>query len=163
MHQHAAFRLQLQQQLLQEGSQVQSEHPMQKPGLQGRQRCVMPANHQYEANDPCSCTASSKLLQGGSQQTRFSMAASSYLGPPPASGNAAHDTKGAADAEECGTASAAAQVRSIWTTADYCINLSCSALTRCCVHRAVYPAMVCSRGQHTITQPRELSQVITGL
>ena len=65
--------------------------------------------HQYGGNDPCSCTASS------------------YLAPHPASGNAAHDTKGAADAEKCSTASAAAQVRSIWTTAD-CCNLHTSQL-----------------------------------
>ena len=128
MHQHAAFRLQLQQQLWREGSKVQSEHPMQKPGSHEQQRCVMPDDHQYEADDPCSCTASSRLSQGGSQQSPFSLAGSSYLGPPPASENAAHDLHAAADAEECSTASAAAQVRSIWTAADCCSQRSSQLL-----------------------------------
>ena len=118
MQQHAAFRLQLQQQLLREGSKVQSEHPVQKPGLHEQQRCVMPDNRQYEANETCSCTASSKMLRDSSQQSPFSLAGSSYLAPPPASDHAAHDTSVAVDAEECSTAAAAAaQVRSIWTTA----------------------------------------------
>lgn len=128
MHRHAAFRLQLQQQLLREGSKVQSEHPTQKPGPHEQQRSMMPDSHQREANDPCSCTASSKPLQGSSQQSLFSLAGSSCPGAPPAAECAAHASNGAADAGECSRASAgpgavypaAAQVCSIQRTAGCC-------------------------------------------
>ena len=127
MHQHAVFRLQLQQQLLREGSQVQIEHATQQPGWHEQQRCVMPDDHQHEANAPGSCTVGRKPLQGSSLQSLFSLAGSRSLGPPPASEYAAYDNSVAADAEEYSTASAAAQVRSIWTTAG-CCNLCNSQL-----------------------------------